>query len=279
MQQNETPLIRALTLHYDKVGILSTKFRCKRLPECQGCRPPALEHIIVTPENFEQARRQLVGKFVQAKSAFVGEGYENARELGIPRLMFVTSDPGSSLYADDGRNWIPRENRTPEAVRRFRSGSKAKLDRRGVGHRTNQVARGVFLECNPGSDIGFASLESEELTTYVANVNSAKCCQNKPGYEEADDRLFKNCRMHLRGEIDALAPDVVVTMGKWAKQGVEAAFEIQSQWGCERELALGGGKRALWIPIIQRHSREERKKIAERVREFISTARNDIMPR
>ena len=264
MRQNETPLIRDLRKYYDRDGIkiLSTKFDCEHKCKCRGGLP-------LTPKGAT-TRSQTENTFTQAKSAFVGEGYENARALGIPRLMFVTSDPGSAFYP--GRSWAPCENRTPEAVRKIRSNPELKPDGT-VGKAMHEIARQVLGTYN--SDVASAG----NTARYVANVNAAKCCRNNKANAEAGNRaLFENCRAYLCGEINILAPDVVVTMGKWAKQGVEAAVEIQSQWGCEQELVLGG-RRALWIPIIQRHSREERKKIAERVREFISAARNDIMPR
>ena len=33
----------------------------------------------------------------------------------------------------------------------------------------------------------------------VAHVNSAKCCQNKPKRQRADNTLFENCRLHAEG--------------------------------------------------------------------------------
>ena len=251
--KNESPLIRALTEYYDGKKILSTNFDCEHECKCRG-------NLSLTP-NGATTSEKILGTFTQAKSAFVGIGYENARELGIPRLMFVTSDPGSAIYP--GRNWVPRENRTPEAVRNIRS--KTDLNSAGnVGKSMHEIARQTLGQYN--SDIA----STKDAAIFFTNVNAAKCCQNKPQNAEGN-RIFKKCQEYLRGEINTLAPNIIVALGLWAKRGMEVAFMKDAEaaeWGRGQEFVLDGQKRGLWIPIMQRHRREARKNIARQVREF-----------
>ena len=276
MQQNETPLIRALTLHYDKVGILSTNFRCKHLAECQGCLPP-------TPSDATDPE-EIRNTFTQAKSAFVGDRYGDV----APRLLFVSLDPGRALKTDSAPyNYIARETRTPQGVQKGNASVIPFLPYRVDGRkwqrllRTNELAERILRDKIP---------QESHVMRFYAHANAAKCTMNKKGSVKANNRLYDNCRKrnYLRGEIDILAPDIIVSMGKEAMEGVEHALPTSHGWervGCEKEVELSGGRRALWLPIhhtshpdIWPEAREkwgngeghEWEKFADRVREFIS---------
>ena len=277
MQQNESPLIRALTEYYDGRKILSTNFACAHLVQCQGCRASAPQQFTIPPEEtLKRSRERITGKFVQAKAASVGAHYENALTLGvrIPRLMFVSADPGSSVYSN-GRNWVPPENRTPEFIRRIRSRSELKPTG-SAGIWQHKIASCIYEE--------FGAVDLPENTApYFVNVNAAKCCENKPKNELASLVLFENCRKYLRGEIDILLPDVIVSQGREAMASIGRAFSISAVSGRGEVVDLGANGRAFWLPTHhpnsgkhfhkQRNGKEwgpDWKGLAKRVREFLS---------
>ena len=281
MQQNESPLIRALTEYYDGKNILSTRFDCEHREDCRkcgSCNTP----LRITPQDANSADNT----FTQAKSAFVGKHYENARALGIPRLLFVSSDPGSSTYSSNPEdNFTSDESRTPAGVREREITATARGFGRDVHWRTTHELACQILQGFPRC----AKLSDMEATPYFAHTNAAKCCQNREGNGEAHDRLFKHCRKYLPEEINILAPDVIVSMGENAMGSVEYALSVRHGWedvGCEKEVALSNEQQALWLPIYHpryaggfyNHARNkwgngkgrEWEKFAERVRDFIS---------
>ena len=93
-------MLKKLENYYRHIGILSTEFNCKHLRECRG-----------DSQNF-----------TEAKSAFIGEQYG---ELNLPRLLFISSDPGNAktdVSLETGEaliSFASPDNRTPESVRRL----------------------------------------------------------------------------------------------------------------------------------------------------------------
>ena len=272
MQQNETPLIRDLRKYYDRDGIkiLSTNFHCEHKVNCsRGC------------DNFTEAR-----------SAFVGDLYGE----GVPRLLLVSLDPGSSqVQRDPGLDYGPAHNRTPEGVRRVLSERMARvLKDPSVATPTlfgmNRLAQRLL-----GEFPGFPNGESVDVSRHYAHVNAVKCCMNKKGRVQADNELFKNCRDYLRGEIDILAPDIVVTLGGKARQGFRHAFRgsAMKKGACAdvRVVASEAGLRMFWLhsyhPTARFRKGEERRPFdiqmdgldgyAKLIREFISN--RDSIPR
>ena len=235
MQQNETPLIRDLRKYYGREKILSIPipFRCPHFPECS-------DGMAVTQAGAADA----LNSFTPAKSAFVGERYEGAGEWGIPRLLFVSSDPGSVTYKN-GPNYTAPENRTPASVRRLRSITSAEEVKPYRKHwrATHVLACKIFQKF--GQDIS----PLQNATPYFAHANAAKCCTNKPKKKETKRTLFKNCRKYLRGEIEVLAPDIIVTQGTKAGRGVRFSFrDSEMEKVCLRAwiFSLKSGKRVFW---------------------------------
>ena len=284
MKQNESAMIPALTEFYRRNGILSTEFNCKHAKDCQGDRESLPKQFVIVPdESVPQKRERIAGKFVQAKAASVGDRYESCRMNGvrIPRLMFVSADPGSSIYSD-GRNWVPAENRTPESVQRIRC--QAELRPSGsAGVWQHKIACRIFGE--------FGVVDAPKYAApYFANVNAAKCCENKTkssgndrNNELASPLLFANCREYLRGEIEVLRPDVIVSQGKDAMESVGLAFSVPFESGRAQIVSLRGEGRAFWLPTHHpnsgRHFHQQRngaewgkdwEGLAKRIRDFIS---------
>ena len=175
----------------------------------------------------------------------MGPAYGN--EGRLPRLLFLSLDSGSA-HKDPTK-------RTAEAVRnaelRDCVSSRLRKHKNKHWYRTHEMALKLL---HPFDE----NLTIDNLHCHFAHVNSAKCCQNKLRRGQANAVLFKNCRGFVVGELEVLAPDVVVTQGGWAKAAVRDKIEK-----CRRETAetryrrdalietgllkLGGGSPALWL--------------------------------
>ena len=165
----------------------------------------------------------------------------------LPRLLFLSLDSGS---ADE-----EPENRTLEGVRKWNVECDVEgLTKNRHWYRTHELAQKLFAPFLPGISVADTRL-------FFAHVNSAKCCQNKPGMALADPTLFWNCRKFIPEELKILEPEIIVTQGGWAKEAIRKSFEIHEHT-CKRldvnghhnpalyetgEIELGPGTRALWI--------------------------------
>ena len=192
----------------------------------------------LTPEEFSCARRSSCaargGGISGPRQAFVGEGYEHR---AVPRLLFVSLDPGSTdetdcRTTDEFRHW-QRTNYNVDH-RSFHKGRHWYL--------THRMALQFLAPFLPGAGI-------RDIHQYFAHTNSAKCCMNKSGRRMADNTLFDNCRGHLAGEIVALQPDVVVTQGRWAATGVGHAFQVSlpAPLATAPEIVDLAGRSVLWF--------------------------------
>ena len=181
-------MLDTLNAFYSSRGISPVGFRCPFRPACSAGSP----------------------HFTEAKASFVGPRYEGRT---LPRLLFLSLDSGS------GRR--DPHSRTVEAVRkRELARDVAALPRNRHWYRTHEMAFELLRQFEPQLSLGNARL-------YFAHVNSAKCCQNKPGRKRADSTLFENCRRFIPGELRILKPDVVVTQGRPAKDAILRSFGVR----------------------------------------------------
>ena len=207
-------MLTKLENYYRECGILSTDFRCECRATCQSGLP-------LTPPNAERENvAQWWNTFTEARSAYVGDRYGEV----VPRLLFVSLDPRSALKSDDpDYNFVAPETRTPLGVRvgmeRVMGLLSDGIDssRRPRLGGTNALAERILQEFP-------TALKGGHVMRVYAHTNAAKCCMNKEGGKEADRILFKNCRSYLRGEINILSPDIIVTQGGKAKRAVAHAF-------------------------------------------------------
>ena len=235
MNRKDAPsLIEELTDYYEEKKILSTNFDCPHSARCRKGRND--------PSPMNLTRKDAVnvcdtyGTFTPAKSALVGKYYERT----TPRLLFVSSDPGSPIYFT--HSFASPQSRTPKALQhhpKFRPG-EMNLHWRC----THEMAYIILDKC----DILPRMVKLEDMLDYFSHANTVKCSVNKRDKGEAPQRLFTKCRGYLRGEIDVLSPDVIITQGGRAKKGVEYAFHIPSEWGVCQTINLSDGKQVLWLP-------------------------------
>ena len=180
-------MYKKLTDYYRSNGISAVDFNCPHHSSCSM--------------NFQQT-------FTTAKESFVSSGYVSHK---LPRVVFISLDSGS---AESDPNL-----KTLESVRMWEEENENVLGLHKNKHwyRTHELA--YTLLRNFKDDFGL-----QEAKHYFAHINSAKCCENKPGREQASQILFDNCRRLIPGELEILDPDIIITQGKWGKLAIDRVF-------------------------------------------------------
>ena len=247
-------MLTELEKYYRGCGIWpanSSAFGCKHLDKCRRSCGKLLP--FTSPDATELRRVQ--NTFTPGYSAFAGEEY--GKDGGVPRLLFVALDLGSVLRDDDrGFSFVKPEFRTPRGTWRVRNrimerlmtgtdtaDATGKTIRRWTVEGTNQMAACILGKSAP------------EVMRCYAHVNAVKCTMNKKGRGQADGHLFMHCRNYLRGEIDILSPDIIVTHGGKARMAVEFAFrdeargDLIEKHGCPNAFIINtrDGRRVFWL--------------------------------
>jgi uracil-DNA glycosylase len=151
-----------------------------------------------------------------AKEPYIGSEYAKG---AFPRLLFISLDAGWSSKNPEDK---VIKSVTKEGYY-WRSKGSERFKNYKVCHwwKTHEFANKLFnrlkeegiLDC----DVGKYSLDDEswlkKTGSYFAHTNSAKCSFNFKGNSSAPNRLFKNCRSFILGEIEVLKPDVIVSQG------------------------------------------------------------------
>jgi len=206
-------MLKALSSYYLQKGISPLDFRCQHLQSCSKGND----------------------KFVEAKGAFVGIEYEKGT---LPRLLFVSLDPGSSDPTP--------ERRTVEAVRiqEEHDCDVEKLPKNRHWYRTHELAYLLLKSFK-------TDLQIQNSHSYFAHVNSVKCCVNNENHRSASPILFKNCQKYLGGEIANLEPDILVTQGEKAREAMRQSFKIyeplEDDTICSHAWIFIAGKKVLWF--------------------------------
>ena len=168
-------MIEELEQYYTENRISAKGFKCQYYKECKGeCK-----------------------KFSKAKEAMVGSEYEKHT---IPRILFISLDPGSSSRRADKRTMkYQREGEIVEKVSDLG-------DRHRHWYQTCLLAYRILRRYK-------RDLSMLDIQAYFAHTNSTKCCQNNDGNRKAHERMFNNCKGYLKDEVAILDPDVIITQG------------------------------------------------------------------
>jgi hypothetical protein len=180
-------MLSKLQTYYHEKGISAESFSCPYYPYCSNSNPT---------------------DFTTAKEAFVSSGYENHI---LPRILFLSLDSGSAS-----------NNPAEKTLASVRQQEEIEcqvwaLPRHKHWYRTHELAYHLLRHFK-------RDLTVDDAKHYFAHANSAKCCLNNPQRAQADPTLFNNCRAFIPGEIEILAPDVLVTQGDYAKWAIQNAF-------------------------------------------------------
>ncbi len=196
-------MLERLTEYYRQQGISAMDFHCLCKDKCKSvCKD-----------------------FVETKEAFVGSGYERGE---FPRLLFISADP--LIWKELGERQ-PQE-RTALAVRRRYEKDYSQCDITGGSHwyETHDFACKLFKAITDRRE-GWAaradnSLSLYQTNKYFAHTNSAKCKDMSQGSKQGPDTLFTNCQQFIKGEVEALAPDIIVTQGVKARTAIECFHNV-----------------------------------------------------
>ncbi len=175
-------MLEELQQYYDKVGISSLNFRCSHHEECKAG----------------------VEKFIEAKAALVGKGYQSHE---LPRLLFISLDPGSSSRLG--------ENRSVYGVReQYEQSNPLGGGKHKHWYRTHEIA----CEILKAFDL---TMTIDSVRGCFAHTNSGKCCVSKPHRRKADKKLFTNCKEYTPDEVRILKPDIIITQGAEASRSIK----------------------------------------------------------
>jgi hypothetical protein len=140
------------------------------------------------------------------KMPFIGRQY--ATNPKIPNLLFISLDSG-----DEYANY--------HTIDEIRKGVEDNPPRLNPGK--GEVVRHWYQTFDLAALIlGYYFPESLKIggsyvDAFVAHTNSAKCTQSKKGREQADNRLFENCREFILKEIPFFDAQIIITQGIPAK--------------------------------------------------------------
>jgi hypothetical protein len=228
LTMNNKSLLKELENYYQSQFIYALDFNCP---------------------NFEDCSRG-IENFTEAKSAYVSSGYE---QHILPRLIVLSSDPGSG--------WPDPNHRTPEYVR-YHEEEIYRLDEGRTNQQWYQTHSMVHQLLQPFK----LNMNIRDAKHFFAHLNSAKCSVNNSKRSQAKDRLFTNCFRFLRGEIQILEPDILISQGDKAKQSVATLFEVipfpensyfqEVVIPDEVKLIRAGANKILWIQMYHPNQRQ-----------------------
>jgi hypothetical protein len=207
---------------YKLKGIAAAEpFRCECLNDCKRDLP----------------------KFDEAQEAFVGKNYDELRERNIPRLLFVSIDPGNSVNPGSSA----AETRTSEAER-WRVENEYDVHKYTNRHwsLTNRLAADLLGTYS--TQLG-RNITIDNSRDYFAHTRAAKCCMNNPESAQALKRLFDNCRKYLPEELSALGPDVIISQGDYGMDAVRSVlgdFDVERGRNYHADACLNG-RRVIWL--------------------------------
>lgn len=189
-------MLDKLDRYYQSQGISALGFNCKHREACSSdCK----------------------GQMVSVPESYVGAEYEAGT---LPRLLFVSSDTNDVKWLKDHP-----EYGTLREIRKLMWDNKNKpLKHQGHWHKTLELAQ-ALLAPYAKERLGKV-IEFNDFVGYIANVRSTRCKDISIGTREGDPRMFLNCIGFLKGEIEALCPDIIVTQGTRAKKALWNTFPV-----------------------------------------------------
>lgn len=216
-------ILNELQMYLDCKGISAHNFKCKHYKECKGGNP----------------------NFVKATEPYVGADYIKNE---LPRVLFVSLDPGSADKDPDSRKLVVVKNIEDAGC------NPLSLHKGRHWYETHELTWRLIRKFLPG-------LQFKHIGSYFAHTNSAKCCHNNLGGAMGPDIMFRNCRKFIPREIEILSPDILVTQGNQAKEVVESGIynnptecyesaerlETCNNDNCKVYIIIIGKRKVIWI--------------------------------
>lgn len=192
-------MLDALDQYYREQGIPAIGFNCKHRAACSALCAP--------------------GKMISVPESHVGAGYE---EGTLPRLLFVSSDTNNPEWLKDNPEWgALRGIRDLTWNHRNESWNQKP---NGHWHQTLLLAQALLSP--------FAKDRSEKISNlndfvrHIANARSTRCKDISIGTKEGKSGMSANCYGFLKGEIEIMCPDIIVTQGNRARNALWNVFPV-----------------------------------------------------
>jgi hypothetical protein len=140
----------------------------------------------------------------------------------LPRLFFISLDSATDIV---GRS---SEVRTTAAINKWESKQQRSVDgdpdfrKQAHWYQTYKFAHHLLTPIAQHRHAWPPSFP--KMYRCFAHTNSAKCKDSSAGTAQAHARLFRNCSQFIPGEVRALAPDLIVTQGKFARESIAGTF-------------------------------------------------------
>lgn len=179
----------------------------------------------IHPENFNCSYKGFCQQFAngamtEAKMTMLGSQYGRQ----YPKIVIISLDPPD----DTNKTFKSPNNRTTEYVSWFHEQEDYRVTRPNPHWAMTQIIVRDLLVLfgyagQPGAAVvaeSYAGREIENVSSYFAHVNVAKCCMNNTGKGQAHWQVHQQCAgAYLHDELAVLAPDILISQGKDAKGG------------------------------------------------------------
>jgi hypothetical protein len=191
-------------------------------------------------------------KMTDAKMSMVGSLYDST----YPKIVVLSLDPPLGEYSP----FTDPEKRTTEYITKFHEKDDYSLNRPNVHWAMTQITVKDILSLWGLQTIANASIVKESyqgrpiqnVSSYFAHVNIAKCSMNNPGKRQANHRVHDLCSGYLKGELEILDPDILISQGSYTNKVVKNIFLTNKMMNDlpTAELIWVKDKHVLWLPMV-----------------------------
>jgi hypothetical protein len=213
----------------------------------------------IHPQNFHCKNQKLCrpfafqGKMTETKMSMVGSQYS----LKYPKIVVVSLDPPSG---QTGIFSQPHQ-RTTEYVSSAHEAENYTVDRKNPHWMMTQIiVKDLLSLWGYKAQTGSASVTEsysgriiENVSSFFAHVNVAKCSMNHPDRAQADEEVHTACsRSYLKGELTILDPELLISQGAIANRFL--GYMLTGHLVEEQDLPISKEARlrdhsVLWLPM------------------------------
>jgi hypothetical protein len=203
--------------------------------------------------DYQSCCRQYANQeMTEAKMLMVGSLYGKK----YPRITVVSLDPPKGK---DGVFKLP-VNRSTEFVSEFHESEDFRVNRPNVHWAMTQIiVKDILillgLQSSQNSAVvleSYSGRRIENVSSYFAHVNVAKCSMNNEENEQADFQVHQKCGYaYLLGELELLLPEILVSQGKRANAIMGHLLRmpgVEDDLPTAKMVHIGGGQ-VLWLPM------------------------------
>ena len=199
------------------------------------------------------------GKMTETKMSMVGSKYGTQ----YPKIIVVSLDPPSGIRSDGNPRWhfnTPKK-RSTEFVSSTHEKDNYNIDRPNPHWAMTQIIVKEILgiwgyKAEHNSSVvleSYSGRHIENMSSYFAHVNVAKCSMNNEGQRQANSFVHHTCsQTYLLKELTLLEPDIMITQGATTNKILGNMFigrEISVNELPLSNILNFGSKKCLWLPM------------------------------